>query len=80
MPLANEQFTKETFEINANQANQGLLNIKSNFNLESISLNILRYSRQNNEEINNTVERKQQPNSNKTNFEFWDLYFRNYFW
>lgn len=40
VPLANEQFTKSTFEINANQANQGLLNIKSDVNLEKASLNI----------------------------------------
>ncbi len=40
LPLANEQFTKSTFEINANQANQGLLNIKSSINLENANVNI----------------------------------------
>ncbi len=40
VPLANEQFAKSNFEINASQANQGLLQIKSNINLKNANLNI----------------------------------------
>lgn len=40
LPLANEQFTKSNFDINSSQANQGLLQIKSNINLDNAVLNI----------------------------------------
>jgi Secretion system C-terminal sorting domain len=40
LPLANDQFSKLTFEINTSQVNQGLLNIKSALNLENVSINI----------------------------------------